>query len=412
MAVTDTERTLLTETLFDNSNDNGNDYEFTNQFVCGMRLRIDQLVHIDTANQRYELAAIFDKTWTATEKDISAYKNDPTNYKPQWIPKIDFKNCIDTGNIRYQAWTTENIFKIKDIELKDKITRNGNEDNKEQEHKYESYNCQRIKFTGNFTEEFEVENFPFDVQDLSIVIAPSSKPSCEFKFVPDMTHPDYIAIDKTWCSATDWNIVNVGARTTDIDLVKARTDGAKIGIDKDIYPYLVFRVQVQRKWKAVFFGIIIWMFLLGLLSFCVFGYAPSNLDGRLGFAITMVLTIVAFQFVIQSQLPKVSYLTLIDKYNFSIFGMVLLMSVESVIVGYHSEGIMEDNEVFDTVFCIVISCLFVIGHLVFSCYCWIKYKEEKKKIKTYQPLTVLMLARYRDGLEPDEPDEFRKLIRM
>merc|ERR1719411_2443843 len=85
----------------------------------------------------------------------------------------------------------------------------------------------------------------------------------------------------------------------------------------------------------------LWMFLLGILSFCIFSHAVADVGDRLSFGITMVLTIVAFQFVITSSLPQVNYLTLIDKYNLFIFVINGAMIVEAGILGIES---LAENE--------------------------------------------------------------------
>merc|ERR1712228_907590 len=109
---------------------------------------------------------------------------------------------------------------------------------------------------------------------------------------------------------------------------------------------------------------------LGILSFCIFSHSVADVGDRLAFGITMVLTIVAFQFVITSSLPTVNYLTLIDKYNLFIFSFTAVQIVESA---------KEADNV-----CIVIFVLmFVVGHFwfAFTAYQRNKYEWTKKGIE-------------------------------
>merc|ERR1719411_2551380 len=93
-----------------------------------------------------------------------------------------------------------------------------------------------------------------------------------------------------------------------------------------------YKIQVKRRWRGIMSRVCLWMFLLGVLSFCIFAHSHREVGDRLSFGITMVLTIVAFQFVITSSLPQVNYLTLIDKYNLFIFGINGLFMMQTAIL--------------------------------------------------------------------------------
>eukprot|EP00483_Globobulimina_turgida_P008297 UN08313 len=223
-------------------------------------------------------------------------------------------NCLDTTNAVDFKWQESggNIYAIRK-------GANG-----------KFYNCHRLQHCAIFTTEFFVQMFPFDVQDLAVIVRPSNRAG-KVKFVPLQTEYDVIVLDESWSSITSFNIVHVDAYVTILDVWKTRNYGKPVfdqtGKRKTNWiSLMVFKIQIQRKWKTIFNSIIIWMFLLGILSFGIFGYQAREMDGRLGYTITMVLTIVAFQFVIQSKLPEVPYLTLVDRYNLFIFGVICLQS--------------------------------------------------------------------------------------
>merc|ERR1712087_573762 len=127
------------------------------------------------------------------------------------------------------------------------------------------------------------------------------------------------------------------------------------------------------------------MFLLGVLSFCIFSHSHHHVGDRLSFGITMVLTIVAFQFVITSSLPQVNYLTLIDKYNLFIFCLNGAMIVESGILGIESladnesiAGLMSAQEL-DEIFIVVFVLAFILGHFVFAIVAYKRNQSEWAK---------------------------------
>jgi hypothetical protein len=56
-----------------------------------------------------------------------------------------------------------------------------------------------------------------------------------------------------------------------------------------------------------------------------YGLPPSDMDGRLGICLTLLLTAVAYKFTAAEGLPKLGYLTALDKFVFgSIFFLTLL----------------------------------------------------------------------------------------
>merc|ERR1712228_734359 len=71
------------------------------------------------------------------------------------------------------------------------------------------YNRYKLKGEYVFTEEFEVESYPFDLQDLSMVIAPETSSVEQQRLVPHHIIPSYFTINETWSSITDWQIVGL-----------------------------------------------------------------------------------------------------------------------------------------------------------------------------------------------------------
>jgi len=105
---------------------------------------------------------------------------------------------------------------------------------------------------------------------------------------------------------------------------------------------MYFRLQARRLAENILFRVILWMSLLGLVSFAIYAIDPADISSRLSYAVTMNLSVVAFQFVISSMVPHVPYLTLIDKYNLMIFGTVLLQSFFAVLSGARGTWMSDD----------------------------------------------------------------------
>ncbi len=79
----------------------------------------------------------------------------------------------------------------------------------------------------------------------------------------------------------------------------------------------VFSATVIISRKASFFvtNNLLIVFLITFLSLTLFAAEPTDASSRLSSVFTLLLTLFAFKIVITNQLPTISYLTIIDKYQ-------------------------------------------------------------------------------------------------
>eukprot|EP01084_Bolivina_argentea_P116678 207269_1 len=354
----------------------------------GIRMRIDEVEEISTSEQKYTIKGVYEKDWPATQKDKTNWAKflDPNNteieeYIPDQEPAVLWVNCCDYPIYTPILWTkTKSRFRI-------------NVDGKNQA---------RWDIRSIWTEEFEVESFPFDVQDLTMVFCSEDLPATEARIYPSASKYPSLSVDKTWSPITNFDIDNV-----DIDF-KA-VDYGENNKPEEVYIYARYRIQVKRRWKGIVYRIIVWMFMLGLLSWATFAIDYKSIGDRMGFSMTMVLTVVAFQFVISNELPKVNYLTFLDKYNLFIFGYVVLICFESVITGWHGSGAsikcmkyLEDDvdsecrlfyaEYYDNMLAIIFGVLYVCGNIGWIFYAVYLNRIENAKLGNWEPYELEQLT--------------------
>jgi hypothetical protein len=100
-----------------------------------------------------------------------------------------------------------------------------------------------------------------------------------------------------------------------------------------------------REPMAGFWSLLFPAFSVGALAFVSYAFAPDDLSSRSQVLLTLVLTIVAFKFVIASKVPSIPYLTIVDYYCmwiFNMFGLQLLcQTIASLVHNSHpSQAIM------------------------------------------------------------------------
>ena len=122
---------------------------------------------------------------------------------------------------------------------------------------------------------------------------------------------------------------------------------------------------LQRKPFFVITSIWIINFIIMLIGVLSFKIPVTDLNDRLTFDATLLLTLIAQKFSYQDNLPKVSYLTLYDKkLLFNFINLLFLM----IIHGYH---LLEDNVIYQQL-CYLIPVL--IGEFIFFFYGYYKNK--------------------------------------
>eukprot|EP00483_Globobulimina_turgida_P001747 UN01749 len=128
---------------------------------------------------------------------------------------------------------------------------------------------------------------------------------------------------------------------------------------------LSIRLRVERQPGFYFASIIIPNCLIVVAAFASFPIMIDDEDkqfisDKLSISVTLMLTAVAFRYVITEQLPKVNYLTIMDYYLLEGFIMLTLLIFENAFVGITSwspiENIHKREEIdvwVATIFCII-----------------------------------------------------------
>jgi hypothetical protein len=131
-------------------------------------INFTKLLEIDTINQRFQAEAIIESRWV--DPNIKSFK-DTLDEKKIWKPDLYIENGIKDvrEDVSYQIVPVG-----ADLALQvGKFDKNGNK---------QYMICEMRKVTGIFYENLELENFPVDVQDLTIFVV-TKKPGTIVKFI-------------------------------------------------------------------------------------------------------------------------------------------------------------------------------------------------------------------------------------
>ncbi|XP_064647158.1 gamma-aminobutyric acid receptor subunit gamma-3-like isoform X3 [Lineus longissimus] len=173
----------------------------------------------------------------------------------------------------------------------------------------EAYVMERRRIKGIFLENLELNDFPLDVQDLTLTMT-TERPDTEIDIIPDENEMSGINVQTfvdQQVSVHEW-------RLHEHIEVTRRVMTQEFSSSSRNHPALSVTCRAARRPGYFYWNVFLVMFLISGLSFATFAVAPTLPQKRLVLAFTLLLTSVTFKYVINQSLPKISYLTYMDKY--------------------------------------------------------------------------------------------------
>ncbi|KAH3765081.1 Gamma-aminobutyric acid receptor subunit gamma-3 [Pelomyxa schiedti] len=171
-------------------------------------------------------------------------------------------------------------------------------------------------FSGVFLEIMELQRFPFDRQVLHIEMA------------HDRKHQQNISVTWRELPTKNPNEDDLAMISHDREWEEAHVS---IYYPRDTKSNLVIAGRVQRYSSYFMWNVVFVMLLIVSMSFLTWALAPEEGGDRLSLNLTLLLTSVAYKYVIASYLPKTAYLTILDLYVLSSFVLLVFVIIENAI---------------------------------------------------------------------------------
>jgi hypothetical protein len=198
---------------------------------------------------------------------------------------------------------------------------------------------------------FELQAFPFDTNELTLQLRLNSPLTWDLF---DLT-VQVVQFNKDCLYQTEYQIAEPQIK---------RNSPAHKSTD------IQFRVTRLAQYYVQ--NIVVIMFSLSLLGLLAFLMEVQDLGDRVSTVLTVILTAVAFKFVIDGSLPKVAYNTVIDYYILSSSLSLAAMALLCVVPSFTFWGDEETRHLVNTYFGIVSFCLIILELIVWSV--WAHYK--------------------------------------
>ena len=164
----------------------------------------------------------------------------------------------------------------------------------------------RVRSNGKFKSKFNFKQFPFDTQTFDYKIY------AEFpiQFITFKADTKMEVYKKNLYKAENEDGLDIPSwKVRDVDYYIDR-------YKEDSYVYDGFVVEIKAKRESAYylFKIIIPIFFLLVITWSVFWIYGSEIEAKVNISVVTLLALIAYNFIIDGDLPKLSYLTYLDAY--------------------------------------------------------------------------------------------------
>jgi hypothetical protein len=165
-------------------------------------------------------------------------------------------------------------------------------------------------------ENFELRDFPFDLQELQVELRQDDSRTWDQFDLTIMS----VQFHKNALQLAEWTLVEPIVKKVDSTVSTAI-------------------LRVSRRPQYYLLNIVVIMDMLSVLGLTVFALPNDDLASRQAHILTLILTAVAFKFVISDSMPKIGYNTLLDDFvlgNFFFLFMTALLATGANFLIYES----------------------------------------------------------------------------
>ncbi|KAK7501996.1 hypothetical protein BaRGS_00006748, partial [Batillaria attramentaria] len=330
--------------------------------VCVQFFKVGE---IDTLKEQYTADVIVRARWREPSLDGQLQEQgdivEPSRY---WNPKLYIENAYGDPKEQFRHRVMFN-------------------------EKGEAFISEKRTVKGTFMENLELDDFPFDVQDLTVTVA-SEFPATEVELVEDSDNR-HMVNKQSFVDEQEWHLychTECNKWELKIDPVDDAAKRSAISV----------KCRAARRPGYFVWNIFMVTFLICSLSFATFSVDKNYPQNRLQLSFTLMLTSVAFKSVVNQSLPRISYLTYMDKYLLA--SMIML----SAVCSWHAivTTLLYDADLANKVESIVLTVLgvvyllfnvgFVIIIYLFPCKKRRTMSQKDKEHKSEHPCPVLLCS--------------------
>ncbi|XP_052084876.1 gamma-aminobutyric acid receptor subunit beta-1-like isoform X1 [Mytilus californianus] len=318
-----------------------------------------KITDIETVAENYAANVFIQARWR--EKKLDGNTKDKVNFSEYWSPKLVVQNLENS--------VLNNVWKEVTVDKNN-----------------EAYIVEKRRIKGTFRERQELHDFPFDFQEISVSVT-SEHPSDEVVLLEDENEISSLTVT-CFTGDHEWELR---------DFVEAEIKE----ISKDIsdfvsatFPLLKLKTLARRKFGYFILNILLVMTFISCLPLTIFAVSRDLIENRIFLGFLLILIGVTFRFITNKVLPKISYLTTLDKYILACMIFMFLCTIWHSILSR-----IDDNDTQSTADLwafVSLVILYALYHLIFISIVLIKYLIRRSSImskeQSYQEKAIRLMG--------------------
>ncbi|HMQ69211.1 MAG TPA: hypothetical protein PKA90_09360 [Ignavibacteria bacterium] len=251
---------------------------------------INNIFKVDAARQIITADVVITARWNDPRLKHDASSNIIVTEDKIWDPFLTFSNRLNTSKSFPENFTILNDGTVLYL--------------------------QRIY--GDFTQKFLLEDFPFDEQSFQIRIIDITLNPEDVLLEPDTIIQSGISNN---LELSDWTIKNWSFEEAPFVIMNGQSERSSLR-------FLINAKRESGYYLLIFMIPLILIILMSLMAF----WLPANLSAsQITVGTTSMLTLIAYRFIVTSELPKISYMTRMDVFILGSSILIFLTLLESVL---------------------------------------------------------------------------------
>ena len=285
-----------------------------------VRVIFMNIIDVDTIEQRFNAEIFVQSRWleprlqNKSQKELESYTGDGSD----WTPKVIITNLVGEPE-EDETWTLAARYP---------------------EFKYPAVTMRR-KIKGHFSEILELNDFPLDVQELTVQVS-TSRSEQEVVLVQDNYRMSTVNTDGFLDQDEFELFPHVIGSSGHIS--------SELSVMRDRHSAIFFACSVKRKPGYFFWNIFLMMFLITTLMFTAFAIPATNPHNRLAVTLTLLLTAIAFKFIINKSIPQIPYLTYLDIYVITCMVLLALQAIQNAVITVVASTVQREIDLYSMYF--------------------------------------------------------------
>lgn len=193
----------------------------------------------------------------------------------------------------------------------------------------------RKMYSGTVYDFYDFKKFPFDNQILRVSILPDT---VENHFAHVELKQAFTGYNVQQANLENFNDVGAAGDEWHFTEAWAETQTFYNPMNDQRMPFIAYDYSAERKSGYYVYKLIIPIVFLILLSWVTFFIKVNELNSRVTISIVCFLSLIAYNFVVDDNLPKLNYLTFMDKFILVSYIFSGIPTIQTVFVEYLSEN--------------------------------------------------------------------------